>query len=172
MIPSRAIRLLSAFLVLLSTIGCDQTTKHFARTELSQSGSTTLAGGLVQLILSENPGAFLSLGGTLPESLRRALLTVGVSLGLTFLLAYLVRAAKLQWIVFLGLAMIWAGGMSNLIDRVLRHGLVTDFIFVQIGPLHTGIFNVADMTIVAGAILLAVSARSFKRNPEDLAAGN
>ena len=78
MIPSRAIRLLSAFLVLLSTIGCDQTTKHFARTELSQSGYTTFAGGLVQLILSENPGAFLSLGGTLPESLRRGLLTVGV----------------------------------------------------------------------------------------------
>jgi signal peptidase II len=162
----------AAFLILVSTIGCDQTTKHFARTELGQSGSTVLAGGFVQLILSENPGAFLSLGGTLPQAVRLALLTVGVSLGLTFLLAYLVRAAKLRWIGFLGLALIWAGGMSNLIDRLLRHGLVTDFIFVQIGPLHTGIFNVADMTIVTGAVLLALSARYFRQNPEDLTVAN
>jgi len=163
MIQSRSIRLTAAFLILVSTIGCDQTTKHFARTELGQSGSTTLAGGFVQFILSENPGAFLSLGGMLPQAVRIGLLTVGVSVGLTFLLVYLVRAAKLRWIGFPGLAMIWAGGMSNLIDRLLRHGLVTDFIFVQVGPLHTGIFNVADMSIVAGAILLGVSAQSFRQ---------
>ena len=43
-----------------------------------------------------------------------------------------------------------AGGIGNLVDRVLRHGLVTDFAVVHIGPLHTGVFNLADVLIIIG----------------------
>ena len=43
-----------------------------------------------------------------------------------------------------------AGGTSNLIDRMVQQGLVTDFIFLQVGPLHTGVFNVADVLIMLG----------------------
>ena len=156
MTPSRAIRFLAIFLVLASTVGCDQATKHFARTQLSQSNST-LPGGFVELTLAENPGAFLSLGASLPEAARGGLLTVGVSLGLSLLLAYLMHNSRLHWLAFLGLALVWAGGISNLIDRFVRHGLVTDFILLRAGPLHTGIFNVADLAIVFGLILLFAS---------------
>ena len=48
-----------------------------------------------------------------------------------------------------------AGGGSNLVDRAL-HGAVVDFLNVGIGPLRTGIFNVADMAIMLGAALLVV----------------
>ena len=48
--------------------------------------------------------------------------------------------------------------MSNLVDRFARKGLVTDFILLRVGPIHTGIFNVADLAIVAGLIILAASA--------------
>jgi signal peptidase II len=58
------------------------------------------------------------------------------------------------------LALIWAGGVSNLADRLFRHGLVTDFIVVRIGPLHTGVFNLADFAIVAGMMMFVVSLRS------------
>ena len=51
--------------------------------------------------------------------------------------------------------MVWAGGMSNLIDRIGRDGLVTDFIFIRIGPFQTGIFNLADMIIMIGAAVVA-----------------
>ena len=47
---------------------------------------------------------------------------------------------------------ILAGGIGNLIDRILNNGLVTDFINVGIGPLRTGIFNVADIAFTCGAI--------------------
>ena len=143
-------------LVLACTAGCDQATKHFARTELSVH-SATLPGGFVEFTLAENPGAFLSFGASIPETARGALFTIGVSLGLILLLGYLMRASDFRWLSFLGLVMVWAGGMSNLFDRFTRHGLVTDFMVVRIGPLHTGVFNLADVVIMAGIAVVLVS---------------
>ncbi len=65
---------------------------------------------------------------------------------------------------FLGLALVSAGGISNLIDRLARHGQVTDFMVVQIGPFHTGIFNVADFAVALGVFLALVS--SYARSRE------
>jgi len=53
--------------------------------------------------------------------------------------------------------MIIGGGIGNLIDRIMRDGRVTDFIYLEAGPLHTGIFNVADMAITIGVMWLLVS---------------
>jgi signal peptidase II len=150
-----AIRLMAVLLVLMGTAGCDQATKHLARAGLSQSGSTLLPGGFVEFTLAENPGAFLSLGASMPAAVRGGLLTIAVGLGLAFLLAHLLRNAKLEWWSFLGLTLIWAGGMSNLVDRLWRHGHVTDFMVIRAGAFHTGIFNVADLAIVVGALTLA-----------------
>jgi signal peptidase II len=154
MITSRKLRLAILFLVLGCTVGCDQTSKHVARTELGRLGSVTLPGGFGELRLAENPGSFLSLGASIPQSLRLAVFTVGVGVGLIGLFAYLIGQARLSWMSFVGLALVLAGGVSNLIDRVLQQGLVTDFIFVQIGPFHTGVFNVADVLIMAGVAAL------------------
>jgi signal peptidase II len=155
--PSRAVRLAAVFLVLVATAGCDQATKQLARSQLNQFSSAAFPGGFLEFTLAENPGAFLSLGATLPDAARSSVLTLGVGLGLTVLLAYLVASSSLQWLSFLGLALAWAGGMSNLVDRFCRHGLVTDFILLRAGPLHTGVFNLADLAIVCGIILLLVS---------------
>jgi signal peptidase II len=156
MIPSRTIRLVAISLVLVGTAGCDQATKHLARTELGQMGSVSFPGRFIEFTLAENAGAFLSLGASLPQAVRAGL-TVGLSLGLAFLLAYLIRAPKLGWLTFLGLALIWAGGVSNLIDRFLRKGAVTDFMVVRAGPFHTGIFNLADFTLVVGMLMVAAA---------------
>jgi signal peptidase II len=53
--------------------------------------------------------------------------------------------------------MIGGGGIGNLIDRLTRGGRVTDFLFMELGPLHTGVFNVADMAITGGVIWLLVT---------------
>jgi signal peptidase II len=159
-IPSRVTRLLVVILVLLCTAGCDQATKHIARSELGPAGSARMAGGLLQFILAENPGAFLSLGASLPQSARGVFLTAGVGIGLTLLLAYIIGRSRFSWLPFLGLLLVWAGGMSNLFDRFARHGLVTDFMILRVGPLHTGIFNVADVIILLGIGMFAVSMRA------------
>ncbi len=46
--------------------------------------------------------------------------------------------------------LILAGGFGNLYDRAVNDGRVVDFMLLQIGPLKTGVFNVADIAILAG----------------------
>jgi signal peptidase II len=58
----------------------------------------------------------------------------------------------------LAYSLLLAGGVGNLVDRVMC-GYVVDFMNIVIGSLRTGIFNVADTAISAGAFMLA--ARSF-----------
>ena len=62
-------------------------------------------------------------------------------------------------LVVMGLILAVGGGMGNLIDRI-AHGAVVDFVSLGIGPLRTGIFNLADVAITIGLLLfLAAGAR-------------
>jgi signal peptidase II len=155
MLLSRKIRLLILLLVLGCAAGCDQASKHLARTGLDHLGSVTLPGGFGELRLADNPGSFLGLGDRFPEPIRLALFTGGVGVGLVGLFAYLI-SARLGRCSFVGLALIWAGGMSNFLDRVTRQGLVTDFVFIRVGPFHTGVFNAADVMVMVGMAVLVI----------------
>ncbi len=68
------------------------------------------------------------------------------------LLGMTLAAIRGRWegMRLLGAALIVSGGASNWIDRVAT-GSVIDFLNVGIGPLRTGIFNVADVAILVGA---------------------
>jgi signal peptidase II len=151
---SRKLRVALLAGVLLCTVGCDQTTKHLARTVLSHERSVTLPGRVVELQLAENPGSFLSLGAWLPNPARFVLFTVGVGTGLIALAGYLTGCVDISIARFLSLALVLAGGTGNLLDRVFREGLVTDFAVIHLGPLHTGVFNIADVLIVIGGGVL------------------
>jgi len=65
-----------------------------------------------------------------------------------------------------GVALMWGGGASNLIDRASR-GHVVDFLNLGVGSLRTGIFNVADVAVLLGAVLIVVG----DLRPEKDAAG-
>jgi signal peptidase II len=56
----------------------------------------------------------------------------------------------------IGVWLVFAGGASNWVDRVVR-GSVVDFMNVGIGPLRTGIFNVADVAIMVGVAVLLLA---------------
>ena len=58
--------------------------------------------------------------------------------------------------------MIIGGALGNIIDRI-RPGRVTDFIDVYVGQFHWPSFNMADVTIVTGAIILSFGKIFFKR---------
>ncbi|MEN8161423.1 MAG: signal peptidase II, partial [Myxococcota bacterium] len=70
-------RLLVFAFVLASCVGCDHAAKQVATEWLAPGGGLVLLGGLVQLELVSNPGAFLSMGAGLPEPVRHLLL-IGV----------------------------------------------------------------------------------------------
>ena len=138
----------------LGTIGCDRVTKHVATTTLAAMPGHSYLADTVWLGYAENSGGFLSLGADLPSGARTVVFTVGTGLMLAALAVLAVRGAWTRWTA-LGLALFVAGGASNWIDRVVR-GSVVDFMSEGVGPLHTGVFNVADMAIMLGALIFVV----------------
>ena len=56
---------------------------------------------------------------------------------------------------FAGLSLVWAGGFSNLVDR-LAYGKVFDFFNFGFGTFRTGTSNLADVAILAGIPLIAI----------------
>jgi len=143
----------------LACTGCDQAAKAIARDALASSPPVTLLGGAVRLEYTENPGAFLSLGANLPPAARFLVGVVFVAVSLAALLVFALRAAGLSPRQRTGLALILGGGLGNLIDRLINHGQVIDFVSLGIGRLHTGIFNLADVAITAGVLMVFLSFR-------------
>src|SRR5215211_5208988 len=94
--PPRGRRLVFTSAVLAFTVGCDQLTKKVALEELEGTPQQSFLADLFRLHYAENPGAFLGLGGALPESWQFWILTIGVG-GLLFaMLGYLVWSPHLQ----------------------------------------------------------------------------
>ena len=153
-------RFLVVMLTLCCCVGCDQVSKSAARTMLHSGVTESLFSDSLRLQLTENPGSFLSLGASLPEHLRFTLFTAAVAVILVGLVCAALFARRLSTSRFVALALLAGGGISNLIDRLLYDGRVTDFLNVGIGALRTGIFNLADMAILAGALLLVVRTRA------------
>lgn len=143
-------------LLMIGTAACDRATKHFAITALAGSPDQSFLADTVRLTYHENPGAFLGVGADWRPEVRVASFQIGNGL---ILLATFILAARggFSRLGNAGLILFLAGGASNLLDRVAM-GRVVDFLNVGIGPLRTGVFNVADMAIIAGVALLIIEA--------------
>jgi signal peptidase II len=146
--------LLIAVVVLVT--GCDQGTKRWAETSLDSP--RTLVAGRLDLELAHNPGIAFNAERALPDGARPVLLAlVGCAL-LGFAAVWLAR--RPAWSrQSVGIALAIGGGLGNLVDRVAR-GSVIDFIHWHGWP----VFNVADIAIAAGAVLI-LSGPAAPRSP-------
>ncbi|HEY6621310.1 MAG TPA: signal peptidase II [Steroidobacteraceae bacterium] len=162
-------RFIVVMLTLSCCVGCDQVSKSAARSLLHSGVTESLFADSLRFQLTENPGSFLSLGASLPEQLRFALFTAAVAVILVGLLSAALFARRLSTARFVALALLAGGGISNLIDRLINDGRVTDFLNVGIGTLRTGIFNLADMAILAGALFLVLGTRAPPAAPTSIA---
>ena len=149
------IRLSARFVLALAivvTIGCDRVTKHVATAALAWTPGHSLFADMVRLQYAENTGGFLGVGGDLHPGIRASIFTVATGLMLLGMIVAAVRW-RVRGAALIGLTLFVAGGASNWIDR-LASGFVVDFLNVGIGPVRTGIFNVADMAIMLGAAVM------------------
>lgn len=144
---------LSVFLPVVLVV--DWITKRWALSELWDGRQIDLLGGLLPLTLAFNRGAAFGMG--IGDDSRW--LFVPITLVALVLLTALYRQAEPSDHVRLAaIAAVVSGALGNLWDRVRWDRGVVDFI----GPVDLGfwdfpIFNVADISITCGAILLALS---------------
>jgi signal peptidase II len=101
----------------------------------------------------ENTGAFLSLGDKLANPYRFILLTLIPVLTLSVALLYILLKSNFTRPMLIGIIFVIGGGMGNLYDRI-AHGSVTDFMHINFVIFETGIFNVADVSIMTGMGLI------------------
>lgn len=150
-VPLKKKLLVSTAIVVISVV-LDQLTKLLAYQNLRGQPGYSYLGGLFRLEYAENTGAFLSLGADMSDGARTAFFIVGVVLIIGFCVAWLVKSAN-NWLAVASLAAVISGGIGNLIDRISR-GSVIDFLFMGVGPVRTGVFNVADIAITGGLIVM------------------
>lgn len=151
-----------AMVIALTTaliIAADQITKHLAKVHLKGRGVIRVVGELFIFHFAENEGAFLGLGSSWAPPFRFIILTL-IPLGvLAVVIYYLIRSKPTNPVQSIGLSLILGGGVSNIVDRILHSGKVIDFMNLGIGRLRTGIFNIADLCIMGGSVLLFLSLR-------------
>jgi signal peptidase II len=140
-------------LITVACIGCDRFTKQLAKEHLMNAPVLSYFHDTFRLEYVENTGAALSLGDNLPRALSFVLLSIIPLALMVWLLVYFVkRSRQMSLLKTISLALIFSGGLGNLIDRIFFDRHVTDFMNVGIQDFRTGIFNVADMCVTAGVI--------------------
>jgi signal peptidase II len=154
---SRPVQIIFILLLLSFNIGCDQVSKTIARQKLVEGIPIQYLGNHFTFIRGENKGAFLSTGDSLSGPLRVILLNLIPLAAILFGLGFILVKKDLNQITLAGLILIIGGGAANLYDRIM-HGSVTDFIFIDLNIVHTGVFNVADMSIMAGMFTILIHA--------------
>lgn len=141
-------KLVMFLLVFVPVMLLDQLSKVLAVAYLRGQEALTYFGGFFRLTYHENTGAMLSLGGQLPDWLRFVIFTLLVALALLAFMIYLFKK-PMHPVYFISGQLMLSGGLGNLYDRAFNDGRVVDFMVIQLGPLKTGVFNVADVAIMA-----------------------
>ncbi len=141
---------IASVLAAVVLFGIDQLTKYIALMQLKPVGSVTVVDGLLQLTFVENRGvAFGMLSG---KKWFILLLTTAI---VAVMVYYFVKLPKTKEYQYVRMAMvpILAGALGNMADRLFR-GYVVDFF--EFGFMEFPVFNVADIYVVCGVIVLAM----------------
>jgi len=142
------IRIVLILLIITVNIGCDQFSKKIVKRSVLPYETIHVLNDHLTVTRVENSGAFLSAGDSMSKSSKQIFLTlipvIAMVLGLVYLFLKPVSGNML-----VGLCFVIGGGVGNLFDRIL-YGSVTDFLYLKFGIFQTGIFNMADVSIMAG----------------------
>ena len=162
MLNKKSRYLLITILVFLS-IAFDQISKIWVRNNFESYSEKSIIGDVFTLIKVENTGAFLGMGSELSEIPRILLLIILPVIVLISITLYTYIDKSLDKLSIIGFSLIIGGGIANIFDRI-AFGSVTDFLYINLGGIFkTGIFNIADLSVTTGMIIILIS--SLKRKP-------
>ncbi|WP_172895802.1 signal peptidase II [Brachybacterium vulturis] len=139
--------IMAAIAAVLAVI--DQITKNWAVANLEELVPQPFLGEFLQLTLLYNTGAAWGLGSEITPVVTG--LQIAIVIGVIVFALKAVRSPGYT----LALGLILGGALGNIHDRLLRdpapfHGAVVDFLELP----HWPVFNIADMAVVGGAILI------------------
>ena len=147
-------RNLSIISLVILNIILDQLSKFWIRANVAPYSDIYIISDYFIITNVENSGAFLGLGSDFSPVIKSILLLalpVGV---LVTVLVYVFKDKSIDKLSLIGYSSIIGGGIGNIYDRFL-YGSVTDFLFIDLGGVFkTGIFNIADLSVTTGMILI------------------
>jgi signal peptidase II len=146
-------RTLVILAILSANVGCDQISKNIVRENIRYGQKITLVPDFLTLTKVENTGAFLSMGNSMSQPWKTILLAIFPILILGLGIMYLFLKKGLSNLSVLGICLLLGGGIGNIYDRII-YGSVTDFLHADLIIFQTGIFNIADMSIMTGIGLI------------------
>tara|TARA_B100001996_G_scaffold378565_1_gene362927 strand:- start:629 stop:1111 length:483 start_codon:yes stop_codon:yes gene_type:complete len=153
-------RNISISIIIALSIFLDQISKILIRNNVDQYSDIKLIGEYFILTNVENSGAFLGMGSDFSPIIKMIFLLILPVIVLTCIIIYVYRDKEIDKISLIGFSIIIGGGIGNIFDRIM-YGSVTDFLFINLGGIFkTGIFNIADLAVTTGMILILLM--SFK----------
>ena len=143
----------------------DRITKTWVAAHIPMGGIIPIIPRVLGISHWTNDGAAFSLFADTasPQVVRRVLIGFTLLAALAVLIA-LVRLGDRFTLTTVALALILAGALGNVHDRI-AYGAVVDFIEVHIFAYHFPDFNVADSSVVTGACLLLLDSLRHKKTP-------
>ncbi|RLD30341.1 MAG: signal peptidase II [Bacteroidetes bacterium] len=149
--------------LIIFNIAIDQISKFWVRANVEPFKETQLLGEKFILTNVENSGAFLGMGSELNPTLKIILLLILPIAVLGFVLRYVFNDKTIDKLSLIGFSCILGGGFANIYDRMM-YGEVTDFFHIDLGGVfRTGIFNMADLSVTTGMIMI-LTASFIHRN--------
>tara|TARA_B100001167_G_C16710685_1_gene276252 strand:+ start:40 stop:522 length:483 start_codon:yes stop_codon:yes gene_type:complete len=147
-------RNISITILIAVSILLDQLSKFLIRQNVDQYSEIKLIGDYFILTNVENSGAFLGMGSDFSPFIKTVFLLILPIIVLICIMIYVYRDKQIDKISLIGFCLIIGGGIANIYDRIL-YGSVTDFLFIDLGGIFkTGIFNIADLSVTTGMILI------------------
>ena len=148
------------FLVALASIALDQVTKQLVRDNIPLHTSWNPIRWLEPIVTfthTQNTGIAFGLFPNVSVMFVGLILVIIVAI-----ILYYKHFAAASWVLTVSFGLLLGGAVGNLIDRLTQNGNVTDFINCRVWP----VFNLADSSIVVGALLLSVYGMFLDRRLE------
>ena len=139
-------------------IACDRVTKLIARHNLIHGQLTSYFHDTFRLKYVENTSIAFKFADNLPETTTFWLLGVLPLCILAALFFFvIIDIKKMTLLRSFSFSLIIAGALGNIMDRIMYHRHVVVFMNIGINNLRTGIFNVADVCVIAGLAGLIIA---------------
>lgn len=153
---NRLTKILIGLILVFANVSCDQITKKNVRNNIDSNERIEVVNDNFVLTKVENTGVALGFGSDFHPNIKLIIFQLLPIVVLLYMFFYLMKKEEILRINFIAITFIIGGGIGNIIDRIFYNS-VTDFMYLEIGPFHTGIFNMADLSVTIGAAALLLN---------------